>query len=358
VIADGATDAFMFAREAERLIRGEHACVLFGGSTTDFRREVVPVVEAANHLLVYPHAYEGLEQSPNVVYTGPLPNQQMPAAVHWCMSKRSARSFFLIGGDSATARCVSAIVSDQLVGLGAEQVGNAHLGATDDVEATVREIADRKPDVILTTLSGAPGIALLRALRGASIGLPETAVVHWAIAPETLDTLPRDDMVDTFVVTTTMEHVGNAPEPAEQGARLQSSVGSAPSPAVGESSAFHNCPSIALWAQAVREAGTTDPVRVRQSLIHQGLGTPHGIITVDPLTQHTWLAVSIARVTAAGGLEPVWWTGKQAQRPVPFPISRSREVWEQLVADTFRPHQGTAAAAPSPFDSERGARLP
>ena len=36
------------------------------------------------HLLIYPMAYEGLEQSPNIIYTGAAPNQQVVPALSWC----------------------------------------------------------------------------------------------------------------------------------------------------------------------------------------------------------------------------------------------------------------------------------
>ena len=107
----------------------------------------------------------------------------------------------------------------------------------------------------------------------------------------------------------------------------------------------------------MREAGTADAGRVRMAMMRQGLASREGIITVDPVTQHTWLTVSIARVTASGGLEPVW-TEKQALRPVPFPLSRSREAWEQLVADTVRSQQGSATPAPTEQIPESGSRRP
>ena len=359
VTSDGATDASAFAREADRLIRVERVCVLFGGSTTEIRKEIVPVVEAANHLLVYPHPYEGLEQSSNVVYTGPLPNQQMATAVHWCIAKRSAKTFFLVGDRTDAARCASALAADQLVGLGAEQIGNVHLAAADDVAMAVQEIAERKPDVILSTLTGAPWISLLRALRAASIGLPQTTVIHWSIYPETLDTLPLESMHDTFVVTTSIEHGDTDLKAAGNGALSSASTGNLLMQEIGSPLSMRNCPSIALWAQAVREAGTADAGRVRMAMMRQGLTSRDGIITIDPVTLHTWLTASIARVTASGGLEPEW-TLKQALRPVPFPIGRSREAWEQLVADTVRSQQGFATPALTPPEQipEAGSRQP
>ena len=73
VPADGRSEPDVFGREADRLIREEHVSVIFGCWTSSCRKMVVPVVERERNLLVYPVAYEGLEESPNVVYTGAAP---------------------------------------------------------------------------------------------------------------------------------------------------------------------------------------------------------------------------------------------------------------------------------------------
>ena len=100
--------------EADRLINDERAEVIFGCWTSASRKSVLPVVEAADHLLVYPMAYEGLETSPQVIYTGAAPNQQITPAVQWCHTTLAARRFFLIGSDYIWPHCVNAIISDQL----------------------------------------------------------------------------------------------------------------------------------------------------------------------------------------------------------------------------------------------------
>ena len=66
---------------AERLITKERVAVVFGCWTSASRKTVKPVFERHNHLLFYPVQYEGLEQSPNIVYTGAAPNQQIIPAV-------------------------------------------------------------------------------------------------------------------------------------------------------------------------------------------------------------------------------------------------------------------------------------
>src|SRR5262249_32806806 len=43
--------------------------------------------------------YEGLEQSPNIIYTGAAPNQQIIPAVKWCCSFPKKKRLFLVGSD-------------------------------------------------------------------------------------------------------------------------------------------------------------------------------------------------------------------------------------------------------------------
>ena len=81
VRADGRSDESVFAREAENLITEEKVSVLFGCWTSASRKAVRRVVEANDHLLFYPLQYEGMESSPNIVYTGAAPNQQIVPAV-------------------------------------------------------------------------------------------------------------------------------------------------------------------------------------------------------------------------------------------------------------------------------------
>ena len=83
VITDGRSDWPTFAREAERLITQEKVSVIFGCWASATRKAVRPVVERHRHLLFYPMAYEGLEESPNIVYTGAAPNQQVIPAIKW-----------------------------------------------------------------------------------------------------------------------------------------------------------------------------------------------------------------------------------------------------------------------------------
>ncbi len=337
VIADGASDPQTFARQAEKLIHEDRVSVVFGCWTSASRKAVLPVVEAADHLLVYPMAYEGLEQSPNVIYTGAAPNQQITPAVQWCFDTLGARRFFLVGSDYIWPHCVNAIISDQLAGLGAERVGEAYIpfGST-DVEATVKEIIAAKPDVILSSVVGDSALAFARQLRAAGLKSEDVPVMMFAIAEDELRTGDRDDFAGHYAAWNYFQSIGR-PENEAFVRSFKARYGSdrTTSDVIESASA-----SVRLWAQAVNEAATTEVRQVRNAMRSQSLDAPEGIISIDPATQHTWRPVSIGRIRPDGQFDIVW-TSRTAVRPVPFPISRSREAWEQFVSDLYRKWGGS-----------------
>src|SRR5690606_1017472 len=74
IVEDGASDWPTFAEKARKLLLEDGVAVVFGCWTSASRKAVLPVFEENNGLLFYPVQYEGLEQSPNIVYTGATTN--------------------------------------------------------------------------------------------------------------------------------------------------------------------------------------------------------------------------------------------------------------------------------------------
>jgi len=67
---DGASDWPTFAEKAKKLLVQDKVAAIMGCWTSASRKAVLPVMEQYNGMLFYPTFYEGLEQSPNVIYTG------------------------------------------------------------------------------------------------------------------------------------------------------------------------------------------------------------------------------------------------------------------------------------------------
>lgn len=70
IIRDGKSYDDIFAQQAVELIAQQHVATLFGVWRSGCRKAVEDVCEKYDQLLVYPRGYEGLEQSPYVIYMG------------------------------------------------------------------------------------------------------------------------------------------------------------------------------------------------------------------------------------------------------------------------------------------------
>lgn len=77
VVEDGASDPAVFAQKAQKLLQQDKVATVFGGWTSASRKAMLPVFERLKGLLWYPVQFEGNECSPNIMYTGAQPNQQI-----------------------------------------------------------------------------------------------------------------------------------------------------------------------------------------------------------------------------------------------------------------------------------------
>jgi urea transport system substrate-binding protein len=178
---------------------------------------------------------------------------------------------------------------------------------------------------------GDSAIAFARGLRAAGIRPEQTPVVTFAIGENELATATGFDMVGDYAAWNYFQSI-DRPENRAFVAAFQAAYGPDRTTSDVMVAAYD---SVRLWAQAVREAGTADVRQVRSAIRHQSLAAPEGVIAVDPETQHTWRPVFIGRIRADGQFDIVW-SSRTAVRPVPFPLSRSRSEWEQLVADLYQ----------------------
>ncbi len=352
ITADGRSDWPTFAREAQRLIEQKKVSVIFGCWTSASRKSVKPIVEQNDHLLIYPMAYEGLEQSPNIVYTGAAPNQQVIPAVTWCYETLKKRKFFLVGSDYVWPHCVNEIIKDQLKALGAELAGEAYiLFGSADVEAALKAIDKASPDIIISTVVGDSNEPFYQRLQTASI-LPERIpVLSFSIAEDELRKLPVRAMVGDYAAWDYFQSIDRS-ENREFVRRFQARYGSDRVTSDVIEAAYN---SVYLWAQAVVEAETDEVADVLKAIRRQSLNAPEGIVSVDDETQHTWRPVYVGRVRADGQFDLVWGSEKPV-RPVPYPPSRTRPVWELFLESLYRNWGGWANPGPGrvPTPSQNG----
>ncbi|PWG74948.1 urea ABC transporter substrate-binding protein, partial [Enterococcus hirae] len=91
--------------------------------TSASRKAVLPVMEQYNGMLYYPTFYEGLEQSPNVIYTGQEATPQILAGIDWAVKEKGAKTFYLLGSDYIWPRTSNKIARKHIDKLGLKVVG-------------------------------------------------------------------------------------------------------------------------------------------------------------------------------------------------------------------------------------------
>lgn len=330
VVVDGRSDWPYSARMAEQLIVRENVSVVFGCWTSACRKTVKPVFEKYHHLLFYPVQYEGLEQSPNIIYTGAAPNQQIIPAVKWSLTNLGKR-VFLVGSDYVFPHTANEIIKDQVRAMGGTVLGEEYiLLGSSDVDSIVNKVVATRPDVILNTINGDSNTAFFKALRKAGITPNTIPTMSFSIAEDELRYLNVGDMVGNYAAWNYFEQVPGAVNKAFVKRFKQSYGQNRVTDDPMEAAYF----SVYLWANAVKAANTPDVKPVLQMLKGQSFAAPEGPVNIDQFNNHTWKWVRIGKIKADGQFEIVWSSDKAIQ-PVPYPDYRTKKDWNKFLDNLY-----------------------
>ena len=172
IVEDGASDPAVFAQKAAKLVQDEGVVTVFGGWTSASRKAMLPVFQRLKSLLWYPVQFEGNECSPNIMYSGAQPNQQIVPALEWGKEK-GYKSYFLIGSDYVFPRTANLILKKHLEALKLKVAGEEYvpLGGT-DFSAVIAKVQAASPDVIYSTLNGDSNVSFFKQMAAAGIALP------------------------------------------------------------------------------------------------------------------------------------------------------------------------------------------
>jgi urea transport system substrate-binding protein len=323
VLADGQSEESVFAREAEKLIRQERVSALFGCWTSASRKAVVPVVERNDHLLFYPVQFEGLEESPNVVYCGPIPDQQILPALRWLVGFQGKRRWFLVGSDYVFPVTANAIIRDEAAARACQIVGEEYLPlGSANVAGLVQRIKDSKPDLIVNTINGDTNIAFFRALRSAGIRSRDIPTVSFSISEEELSALGQGEAAGDYAAASYFM-CSDTPQNKEFLSRFARAYGDGRRVTDAMATAYT---AVHLWAMAVNAAGSDDCRAVRQAVKGQEYESPKGDVRIDPSTLHSVQTARVGQVDDSGTLTEVYFSPRPIA-PTPFPPSRTKSEW-------------------------------
>ena len=319
--ADGMSDPQAFARQALHLIQNEGVKSLFGCWTSASRRAVRPVVEGEDSLLWYPVQYEGLEQSPNIVYTGCCLNQQLDPFVR-LMMEQGRKRFFLVGSDYVYPRTANRFVRSLLADTDVEVVGEEYfpLDCMDftRVSGLLRETG---ADVVLNTVNGAgnthffsqvfPALSTNDEPVVGSMSCAETELA--AAGPNASGSLTCWSFFQSLNTPTINDFV----QKYRSRFGLDRQVGD---PAAAAYSQIH------LWARLVEARGEVEPGELKKNLTGVSYDSPLGRLEVLP-NNHVPRKAFIGRYAFPGIFDILWesdgpinplpWLGLE-QAPAPY----------------------------------------
>lgn len=329
VVADAKSDASVAAAEAERLIAKERVSALFACWTSACRKAVKPVVEKHRSLMFYPVQYEGMEQSPNILYTGAAPNQQIVPGTRWAMQEFGKR-VYLVGSDYVFPRTANLILRDLVKAADGEILAERYLPlGSADVAAIVADIGRKNPSVVLSTLNGDSNAAFFAALQKAGLG--NVPLLSFSVEEGGMQAWGGGRLTRHYGVWSYFQSL-----PGEENRRFvaayQARFGAGRVTSDPVEAAYVG---VKLWAQAVRDVASSEPDRVNAALLRQSVKSPSGVASVDAASRHLWKMIRVGKVRPDGQFQEVF-ASAAPQRPAPWPSYRTRKAW-QVMLDGGKP---------------------
>ncbi|MDR1069887.1 MAG: urea ABC transporter substrate-binding protein [Gracilibacteraceae bacterium] len=312
---DGASQPSTFATKAEKLVGQDKVVTVFGCWTSSSRKAVKSVFEDYSSLLWYPVQYEGMEQSPNIIYTGAAPNQQIVPAIEYLI-EQGYKKFFLLGSDYVFPRTANMIIKAQVSAAGLETVGEEYAAMDQtDFAAIISKIEAAKPDVIVNTLNGTGNVSFFKQMSEKNYDASKYMTMSFSIAEEEVAAIGADILKD-HMVSWNYYQTTDTPENTKFVAAYKAKFGNARVTSDPAEAAYD---AVYLWKAAVEKAGSFDIDKVL-SVIKTGeisYQAPEGKVTINGENQHLSKTVRIGKVGSGGLITEVFSTSS-AVAPDPY----------------------------------------
>lgn len=312
-IEDGQSEAQVFSEKATKLIEKDGVATIFGCWTSDSRKAVKQVVEQFYNLLWYPLQYEGMEASPNIMYVGAAPNQQIVPAIDYCFETFGKR-MYLIGSDYVFPQTANRIINAQLKELEGTVVGEKYVPLKEsNFTEIIQDIINSKPDVIINTLNGESNISFFEQLINAGVTSLSIPVMSFSISENEIADIGVQNIAGHYVAWPYFETIDSNKNhrfvkdyKAKYGEDKK----------IGDPVASGYL-AVYLWAAACEKAGTfeTEPIRIAA----KGLNyiAPEGMVSIEGSNQHLNRKARIGIIRTDGEIQEIWSTANTV-RPDPY----------------------------------------
>ncbi len=313
VVEDGASDPAVFAQKAQKLLQQDKVATVFGGWTSASRKAMLPVFERLKGLLWYPVQFEGNECSPNIMYTGAQPNQQILPALEWAWEK-GYRKYFLVGSDYVFPRTANLILKKHIAQKGGEVVGEEYvpLGGT-DFSSVVTKIRASGAQIIFNTINGDSNVAFFKQMAAAGLPPKKLPVMSFSIAEQEAKAIGPSLLQKSLAAWNYFMSL----DTPQNRAFVQAYRSRYGKDAVITDPMVHGYVGVYLWKAAVERAKSFEVDAVRKAAVAMGwTETPLGRVRFD-VNQSLYQTAYVGELQGDGQFK-ILWASKEPIRPEPF----------------------------------------
>ena len=319
VVEDGASEPATFAQKAQKLIEEDKVVTVFGGWTSASRKAMLPVFERFHGLLWYPVQFEGNECSPDIMYSGAQPNQQIVPALDWAKQKGYKR-YFLLGSDYVFPRTANLILKKHIKHEGLEMAGEEYvpLGGT-DFSAIVNKIQAAKPDIIFNTLNGDSNVSFFKQMAAAGLPSAKLPVMSFSIAEQEAKAMGPSLVEGSYAAWNYFQTLDD-PESKKFVAAYQAKFGA---DSVVDDPMAHGYLDVYAWAAAAKAAGSFDPDKVRAAAVKLAVEGHRDGQDQFAANQSLYQTAYVGQLDPTGQFKILWHSGKpidpEPYDPLAFP---------------------------------------
>lgn len=313
-----------YHRFAARMLQEDDVNVIFGCSTSSSRKAVLPLVERYNALLWYCSIYEGFEYSPNVIYAGAVPNQNIMQLAAYLL-RNHGRRLFLVGADYIFPRESNRIMRDMVEQHGGEIVDELYLPSDADIDAlkeVVARIDAAQPDVVFSTLIGGGARAFYRLYHERGID-PARIPVASLTMTEGETHMIGPEICGSHIVSATYLNTLKTERNRRFLDLWHARFGKQPASMWSEM-AYNQ---VHLFALALARSKSLDTAKLVEAVHDVEFDSPEGALRIDRENNHAILTPRIAVCRSDGAFDIVW-EGSGPVKPDPYLISYGfSEFW-------------------------------
>ena len=299
VVADDGSGAAGAQKAFDFLIFKEKVDVLITMETSAARNGGLPIVSRGRTPFIYTSLYEGRSCNPYLYCNGAVPEQMVGPIVDYFMSKKGAKTFFLVGSDYAFGRGMLEFTRAYIEKVGAKVVAEEYQPMdANDWTAIISKMRSTKPDaVIMSTAGGAPNVTLQKQFKAAGI---QALVGNLSVDEATAKSMGAD--AAGIYISASYLSRGKSPENKRFLAAMKKKFGS--DLLTPNDLSVPQYDAIYLYKAAVEKAGSTDVDPVIKALAEVSYTGPRGTISMN-VQRHAPLNMHLGHIQSDGSVEIV-----------------------------------------------------